>query len=107
MLVVLEQTDLHLNLQLRAGNVMLQTFMMYFQSVANAIALNSGFITEKATEKFVLEAGTNDGSADEFIELEGDTAGLIMQEQNTEDLLQLLTLVAIGILLLITITVSA
>ena len=40
---------------------------------ANAIALNSGFITEKATEKFVLEAGTNDGSADEFIELEGDT----------------------------------
>ena len=50
---------------------------------ANAIALNSGFITEKATEKFVLEAGTNDGSADEFIELEGDTAGLIMQEQNT------------------------
>ena len=50
---------------------------------ANAIALNSGFITEKATEKFVLEAGTNDGSADEFIELEGNTAGLIMQEQNT------------------------
>ena len=50
---------------------------------ANAIALNSGFITEKATEKFVLEAGTNDGSADEFIELEGDTAGRIMQELNT------------------------
>jgi len=50
---------------------------------ANAIALNSGFITEKATEKFVLEAGTNDGSADEFIELEGNTAGRIMQEQNT------------------------
>jgi len=45
---------------------------------ANAIALNSGFITEKATEKFVLEAGTNDGSADEFIELEGDTAGLML-----------------------------
>ena len=50
---------------------------------ANAIALNSGFITEKATEKFVLEAGTNDGSADEFIELEGATAGRLTQELNT------------------------
>ena len=50
---------------------------------ANAINLSSGFITEKATEKFVLEAGTNSGSADEFIELEGNTAGRLMQEQNT------------------------
>ena len=50
---------------------------------ANAIALNSGFITEKATEKFVLEAGTGSGSADEFIELEGATAGRLMQELNT------------------------
>jgi len=50
---------------------------------ANAVALNSGTINEKATEKFVLEEGTNSGSADEFIELEGATAGRIMQEQNT------------------------
>ena len=50
---------------------------------ANAIALNSGFITEKSTETFVLEAGTNDGSADEFIELEGNTAGRLTQENNT------------------------
>ena len=71
---------------------------------ANAIALNSGFITEKATEKFVLEAGTNDGSADEFIELEGDTATVIMQEQNT--VLQLLTQLLAGTAFR-TITVSA
>jgi len=45
--------------------------------------LNSGTINEKATETFVLEAGTNDGSADEFIELEGATAGRLTQEANT------------------------
>tara|TARA_Y100000310_G_scaffold237826_1_gene241119 strand:+ start:826 stop:1509 length:684 start_codon:yes stop_codon:yes gene_type:complete len=50
---------------------------------ANAIALNSGFITEKATETFVLEEGTNSGSQDEFIELEGDGAGRLTQELNT------------------------
>ena len=50
---------------------------------ANAIALNSGFITEKATETFVLEEGTNSGSQDEFIELEGSGAGRLTQELNT------------------------
>ena len=50
---------------------------------ANCVALASGTINEKSTETFVLEAGTNSGSADEFIELEGATAGRLMQELNT------------------------
>jgi len=50
---------------------------------ANCLALNSGTINEKSTETFVLEEGTNDGSADEFIELEGATAGRLTQEANT------------------------
>ena len=47
-----------------------------------SVLLNSGFITEKATETFVLEEGTNSGSQDEFIELEGDGAGRLTQELN-------------------------
>ena len=50
---------------------------------ANAIALNSGFITEKAKETFILEEGTGSGTVDEFIELEGSGAGRLTQELNT------------------------
>jgi hypothetical protein len=50
---------------------------------ANCVALNSVTINEKSTETFVLEEGTNSGSADEFIELEGSGAGRLTQENNT------------------------
>ena len=50
---------------------------------ANAIALNSGFITEKAKETFILEEGTGSGTVDEFVELEGSGAGRLTQELNT------------------------
>ena len=48
------QTDLLLNL-LSQLLMLLQMLQTYFQSNANAIALNSKLTTEKATETFVLE----------------------------------------------------
>ena len=50
---------------------------------ANAVALNSGTINEMSTEHFTLEEGTNSGSADEFIRLEGAQGGHLNQENNT------------------------